>query len=752
MARLILRPSFQKDLQALRRNHRKNYEKTTSVLIDVQTGNTALLNRRPDSRIPDAEKYELSDGYRLVFQRVEGSDAVIALTVGTHEHVDAFLDGHRGWVFDAKTGSLRELRVATIEESATNKVPSEFLAPSAGSSGGHTAPEPQPVLVNLTDEMLARLGVPPPLVLKLRSVTDPNALEFQTILSDVESASADAATLLLSYVTGDAATRSDVLRVANGEGVTRAVLESSDLPAIAHASDEFVAFDDAVDLQAMLDRDTFEQWQLFLHPDQKSLVERTFNGPARLRGISGSGKTVVALHRARALARKHPGEHVLFTTFNKALTKAAGRLLDSLCGANSQERAAIHVTHLHRWCLEYMTFVGVKRPSFDPDKCLAVFDQARKGLSADDRNHLASLPPEYLKSELDFIFGRFMHDEVDDSYPRTDRSGRERALTAAQRAAVLGLYHGYFDGLRAVGLADAGEFVRIALRLRRSGEIPERQYGAVVVDEVQDISELGLQLVHSLVGSKPDGLLLVGDATQRIFTRGFSMRGLGIDVTGRSLFLRKNYRNTREILQAAFPLVQQAWEADLATIDVTPDAASPLFSARTGSAPAIVRCRSVREEGQFLSREVSYLLKYHGYAPRDICVMGRSPYYRKLALEALSKAGIPVIHYRPENDDAVTSEEGVLVSTLHSSKGHEFAAVFIVGMVEGTFPHSGATDDDELANEAALLYVGMTRARDLVYLSHAAADKSARLRPSRFLDSLRDNCDEMDFVVPATVS
>lgn len=345
-----------------------------------------------------------------------------------------------------------------------------------------------------------------------------------------------------------------------------------------------------------------------------------------------------------------------------------------------------------------------------------------------------------------------MHDEVDDSYPRTDRSGRERALTAAQRAAVIGLYHGYFDGLRAVGLADAGEFVRIALTLRRSGEIPERQYGAVVVDEVQDISELGLQLVHSLVGSKPDGLLLVGDATQRIFTRGFSMRGLGIDVTGRSLFLRKNYRNTREILQAAFPLVQQAWEADLATIDVTPDAASPLFSARTGSAPAIVRCRSVQEEGQFLSREVNYLLKYHGYAPRDVCVMGRSPYYRKLALEALSKAGIPVIHYRPENDEAVTTEEGVLVSTLHSAKGHEFAAVFIVGMVEGTFPHSGATDDNELANEAALLYVGMTRARDLVYLSYAATDKSAKLRPSRFLDSLRVNCDEMDFVVPATVS
>ena len=750
MVRVILRPSFQKDLQALRRNHRQNYAKTTAVLVDLQTGNKPLPSLRAESRIPDAVKYELSEGYRLVFQKVDGSDAIIALSVGTHERVEAFLDGHRGWVFDERTGALRELRLATIEESATEKVPSEYLAAAFHPGGSQHEAVAVPVLAELTAEMLARLEVPAVMVAQLRTYTDANALEFTNALEELESSNPTAAGLLLSYATGDVATRGDVLRVARGESVVRVTLASSDLPAVERATDEFVEFDDAGDLQAVLERESFEQWLLFLHPDQKALVERTFNGPARLRGISGSGKTVVALHRARALARKYPGSHVLFTTFNKALARAAGRLLDTLCGPDSLERAAIHVTHLHGWCLDFVQFVGVKRPIFDPKKCWTVFEQARKELHASQQAQLSALPADYLKSEIDFIIGRFLPDEVDAEYMGTDRSGRERALPATQRSAVLALYNGYFDGLRAAGLVDSGEFVRIAYHLRRTGEAPQREYAAVIVDEVQDIPELGLRLLHGLVGSGQDGLLLVGDDTQRIFTRGFSMRGLGIDVTGRSLFLRKNYRNTREILGAAFPLVQQAWEADLATIDVSPEAASPLFSARTGSRPAIVRCRSVAEEAQFLRREVQYLLKYHNYQPRDICVMGRSPYYRKMALTALRDAGIPVISYKPENDaPGLGSEEGGFVSTVHSAKGHEFAAVFLVGLVEGSLPHAGVVEPAEVANEAALLYVGMTRARDLVYLSYSGMTSNGTTqRPSRFLDSLAEKCDLLEFRTP----
>ena len=107
--------------------------------------------------------------------------------------------------------------------------------------------------------------------------------------------------------------------------------------------------------------------------------------------------------------------------------------------------------------------------------------------------------------------------------------------------------------LRAVNHVDFPEIVRIAYRLLLQQQIPERNYVAVIVDEVQDISEIALKMFSLLVGDVPDGLLLIGDGTQRIYTRGYSLRGLGIDVTGRAVVLTKNYRNTQQYSRGCFP-------------------------------------------------------------------------------------------------------------------------------------------------------------------------------------------------------
>jgi len=76
------------------------------------------------------------------------------------------------------------------------------------------------------------------------------------------------------------------------------------------------------------------------------------------------------------------------------------------------------------------------------------------------------------------------------------------------------------------------------------------------------------------------------------------------------------------------------------------------------------------------------------------------------------------------------STPGVVLATLHASKGLEFDAVAIIGVQEGLLPFSLATTDDQLAEENRLLYVGVTRARKLLHLSWDAS----RRRPSRFLD------------------
>src|ERR1035437_7160676 len=190
------------------------------------------------------------------------------------------------------------------------------------------------------------------------------------------------------------------------------------------SSEEFLVFNDPLELQHVLERGTLEQWQLFLHPDQRGLVERDFNGPARLRGIRCSGKTVVALHRARRIAQSlwPMGQKVLFTTYDKGLAAAASRLLDRLCGP---ERAAIDVTHLHGWCLDYISFCGLSRPRFSTDESRKIREATVDALPPAHAAALVGVPPEYLGSEIEFLMGRFLHEETS-QYLNTDRSEERR--------------------------------------------------------------------------------------------------------------------------------------------------------------------------------------------------------------------------------------------------------------------------------------------------------------------------------------
>ena len=286
----------------------------------------------------------------------------------------------------------------------------------------------------------------------------------------------------------------------------------------------------------------------------------------------------------------------------------------------------------------------------------------------------------------------------------------------------------------------------MAYRQRQNGQQTQATYSAVIVDEMQDVSELGLKLLHSLVGDASDGLLLVGDATQRIFTRGYSLKGLGIDIGRRGIILRKNYRNTRQILEAAFPLVVGEWEADVAQAGVVVSDARPEFSVREGCRPIVVRCRDQESEGRFIASEVAALLRYKHYSPRDICILPAER-YRELALRHLRAAGIPAFSFQRDAVGEVTSEqEAVRVSSLHGAKGHEFGSVLVMGVVEGVIPQNVARDADSLSGEAAVLYVGMTRARDLLYLSYGATDGNGHAVPrSSFIDRMASYLDFVDF-------
>ena len=213
------------------------------------------------------------------------------------------------------------------------------------------------------------------------------------------------------------------------------------------------------------------------------------------------------------------------------------------------------------------------------------------------------------------------------------------------------------------------------------------------------------------------------------------------------MVLRKNYRNTKQILQAAFPLVENEWKEDIAQADLSVADARPEYSVREGCRPIVVRCADEASEGQFLAKEIAALLKYKHYSPRDICVVAWNNRYRELAFASLKAADIPVYLFRdPEAGEVSSDKNAVRVSSLHGAKGHEFGSVFVAGAVEGVIPLQSAVDVQNVLSEAAVLYVGMTRARDLLYLSYSVADaRGNSLSRSSFVELIAQWCDFAEF-------
>jgi superfamily I DNA/RNA helicase len=234
----------------------------------------------------------------------------------------------------------------------------------------------------------------------------------------------------------------------------------------------------------------------------------------------------------------------------------------------------------------------------------------------------------------------------------------------------------------------------------------------------------------------PDGLFFAGDGAQSIYKRGFSFKSVGLDITKRSFVMKKNYRNSFEILRAAFPLVRDYdfsdQDEDTMTKPVSPDLAS-----RHSERPRLCKYRDMQEEVLATVEQVAALLAY-GQDPGQICIISGSPPMRERIDDGLRRRGLGTSELR---DDVDVLSDKVKYSTIESAKGHEFEHVFLVGVVDGVVPRQDATDAD-LPREAAKLYVAMTRARSYLSISYNLGQGS---RPSPFLASIQDECDEYRF-------
>lgn len=465
-------------------------------------------------------------------------------------------------------------------------------------------------------------------------------------------------------------------------------------PLVPASNERFWVVPHAAELADVLNK-PFEAWLRYLHPSQRQLVEGTYGGAVKVTGAAGTGKTVVALHRARELARR--GERVLLTTFVKTLARTINRSAGLLLSADERKLVTVNTI-----ASEAFAIVRKVRPDAQ-----AASDQDVNALIKRFSLYAPGFDERFLRSEWRNVVER-QGIVTWDEYRDASRTGRRQALSSGQRQKVWGTFQRVLEELHEMRRYPWHVIYRWAEEWLNTGKV-ERPYSAIIVDEVQDFATPMMRFVGALAGERTANLMIVGDVGQQIYPGGFSLQKLGIDVRGRSRVLRINYRTTRQIQRVA--------ERLRGVIDEDTNEKSSARSLMNGPEPQFLGFKSQQEHDEYLVSEANRLLS-SGLASREIAFFARTNELVSQLRQKLEHHGVKAALLEPETD--VFTVDGVLVGTMHRAKGHEFKSVYSAYCSHGVLPSPGAlqeagdaAEEREVRDiERQLLYVTLTRARD----------------------------------------
>lgn len=565
------------------------------------------------------------------------------------------------------------------------------------------APPKPPLFASRTDDELLGYGVPP---------------EW---LADVRQASEDTLLALADHLPAEASEALLELAVGGKPAVAAPVAVGADPFAHPDAQRRFRVMTNVEELERALEY-PWDKWTVFLHPAQRQIVERDYTGPARVSGSAGTGKTVVALHRAVFLARANPDARVLLTTFSHTPANALRTQLRRLI--SNQPRLAER--------LEVQSIQAIGRRLFQPhaghtrivsrDEVSALLDEASQAVGG----HKFS--PQFLLTEWEQVVDAWQLESWED-YRDVRRLGRKTRLPEAQRAVLWSIFQRVRERLAADNMiTESGMFSRLAALVGANRNPP---FEFAVVDEAQDMGVAQLRFLAALGGDRPNALFFAGDLGQRIFQQPFSWLALGIDIRGRARTLRVNYRTSHQIRMQADRLLGP----EVTDVDGNTEERGDTISVFNGPAPRIEVCKSVDDEKQIVSEWI-VALSSEGVAPHEFGVFVRSVGELDRARAAIASAGLP---FAVLDDKVETTSGQVAVGTMHLAKGLEFRAVVVMACDDEVIPLQQrietVADDADLEDvyntERHLLYVACTRARDHLLVTSVAP-------ASEFLDDLRN--------------
>jgi UvrD-like helicase family protein len=464
----------------------------------------------------------------------------------------------------------------------------------------------------------------------------------------------------------------------------------------------------------------WDKWAVFLHPEQRQLVTRNYAGPARVAGSAGTGKTVVALHRAVHLARANPQGRILLATFSESLAHALRANVKRLIGNEPRvaERLEVHAMGSLGLRLHQAQIGPVRLASKEDLDTLL-----RKESQAAGDHRFSQL---FLRAEWDQVVDAWQLGTWE-AYRDVQRLGRRTRLPETRRAVLWKIFEQVREGLRARGLnTESAVFQALS---DAQAKRPSPAYDAAVVDEAQDISIAQLRFLAALAGGRPNGLFCSGDLGQRIFQQPFSWKALGVDVRGRSKTLRVNYRTSHQIREQADRLLGPV----STDVDGNREERRHTVSVFNGLPPQIRTYPTEGEESEGVGAWLRQLAD-DGVHPHEIGVFVRSPEQIGRATAAVKTGGLSARVL----DESVDVRPGdVNIATMHLAKGLEFRVVAVMACDDEILPLQsrieGVGDDGDLQEvydtERQLLYVACTRARDR--LSISAVEPA-----SEFLDDL----------------
>ncbi len=653
--------------------------KTTAFDLQMNPANPGMsfhkLNKAKDKNFWSVR---VNNDIRIIVHRSEGS--LLLCYVDHHDKAYEWAE-KRKLEIHPKTGAAQLVEIReTIQK---------IIVPHYIQDTNAAITSSKKLFSYLPDDVLLNYGIPTEWLKDVKEVTE------ETLFAIVDYLPAEAGEALLELATGGT------------PAIAQPLAKGKDPFAHPDAQRRFRTMHDVLELERAFEF-PWDKWAIFLHPSQRQWVERDYSGPARVSGSAGTGKTIVALHRAVFLAKKNPDSRVLLTTFSIILANSLKVKLRRLISNEPKLKERIDVYSITEIGTRlYKSNISTPKIISKEELSKVIEEASKKG--EDHRFSLAFLISEW----QDVVDTWQIH--TWEEYKDVKRLGRKTRLPEQQRSILWSIFERVNQYLQTNSFVTyCGLFNQLATHLSNQKQSP---FDFVVVDEAQDINACHLRFIAGLGKNNPNALFFAGDLGQRIFQQAFSWKAIGVDVRGRSRTLTVNYRTSHQIRQQADRLLG----FEVTDADGNSEERNKTVSIFNGPEPMLESFDSENKEATYVSNWLKEQSN-QGAAQHEIGVFVRSEDEIARAIEAVEGANLPYVIL---DEKVETISNKVAISTMHFAKGLEFKSVAVMACDDEIIPLqkrietvTDSADLEEIYNtERHLLYVACTRARDCLLIT-----------------------------------